>query len=319
MNACTVGFQVSRMVISRSMLVAVLAILTFSSAAKPDQTPVNLEPSIVRMVNQTVQPGVEVCVPIELVAQGNEADVGFSMQFDPTILIYKEIKLGSAFPLGEVVPNIDSAAEGLIGIAVMLNQSLGIPAGTYTVVEVCFTVANVVTAVQTELHCRDRPYFMQVADNMAQEREALWQDGKVMISPPQIQTAVSRKTHGVAGTFNIDLLSPLPDANMATECRDGGPVKLVVTFSEAIQGVGGLDIGDVTLSSGTVSGLVIDGSTLTINMTGAADGVPLVVRFPGIASAVSEERVFTNWLCFGVTQSAATSHHKVNVIYLFDI
>jgi len=124
------------------MLVAVLAILTFSSAAKPDQTPVNLEPSIVRMVNQTVQPGVEVCVPIELVAQGNEAAVGFSMQFDPTILIYKEIKLGSAFPLGEVVPNIDSAAEGLIGIAVMLNQSLGIPAGTYTVVEVLWPMLS---------------------------------------------------------------------------------------------------------------------------------------------------------------------------------
>ncbi|NLX06157.1 MAG: hypothetical protein GXY33_13545, partial [Phycisphaerae bacterium] len=93
---------------------------------------------------------------------------------------------------------------------------------------------------------------------------------------PSIMAAVSRMTHGTAGQFENDLWSA-----EAIEHRAGGPTTLVVTFDYPIQGNEGLDVSDVTLSSGSVTDLAIDDDELTITMNGAANGQNLIVAFPG--------------------------------------
>jgi len=208
------------------------------------------------------------------------------------------------------VPNTDQAADGLIGIAIMLQQAQGIPAGTYVVVEVCFTVAGVTPVVQTELHFIDRPTFMQVADNFALEREAQWLDGTVTIvpPPPQIQSAVSRTLHGLAGNIDIGI-----KAAGAVECRQNGPTTLLVTFDQAIQQVSGT-VNDVTITSGTVGNLAIDGSELTITMNGATNAALFTIGFPGIKG--SSGQVVADTLCFGVLTGDANGDRKVNVLDL---
>ena len=129
---------------------------------------------------------------------------------------------------------------------------------------------------------------------------------------PSIMAAVSRMTHGTAGQFENDLWSA-----EAIEHRAGGPTTLVVTFDYPIQGNEGLDVSDVTLSSGSVTDLAIDDDELTITMNGAANGQNLIVAFPGIVSNVG--LAVTDTLCVGTLAGDVTGDRAVNIFDLVQV
>ncbi len=86
-------------------------------------------------------------------------------------------------------------------------------------------------------------------------------------------SAVSRKTHGSAGTFDVNLLTA--STTPATEPRRGGPngdYQIVVNFA------GPITMGQASVDSGTgtVSGTSVNGSTVTVNLTGVT--TPQIVR-----------------------------------------
>ena len=79
-------------------------------------------------------------------------------------------------------------------------------------------------------------------------------------------SAVSRKTHGAAGTFDV----PLPlSGEPGVECRNsGGNHTLVFMFNNALMS----GSASVTGGTGMVSGSpVISGNTMTVSLTGVAD------------------------------------------------
>jgi hypothetical protein len=82
--------------------------------------------------------------------------------------------------------------------------------------------------------------------------------------PLQLTAAVSRKTHGSAGTFDVNLLSPEP-----VECRDGAGVHtFVFTFSNYLASGSAA----VTEGIGAIAGTpTFNGKTMTVNLTGVAD------------------------------------------------
>lgn len=90
----------------------------------------------------------------------------------------------------------------------------------------------------------------------------------------------SRKWHGPAGGLDI---GGAPAAVPPVECRAGGPTRLMIAFDELVQGIDGLDVGDVSLSSGTVGAVVIDRNVLFVDLGGVADDSTLSIAFPGIA------------------------------------
>jgi endonuclease/exonuclease/phosphatase family metal-dependent hydrolase len=112
--------------------------------------------------------------------------------------------------------------------------------------------------------------------------------------PPAITAAVSRKPHGTAGNFDVDVFSA-----QNTEPRKNGPTQLVVTFDRPIQQLSGTT-NDVTVSSGTVSALAVNGNQLTITMSGVLNANLLSVQFPGIATAGNPSAVCTATLCLRV-------------------
>src|SRR5207302_4411637 len=79
--------------------------------------------------------------------------------------------------------------------------------------------------------------------------------------------AVSRKTHGTAGSFNVNL--PLFGPKLGVECRKGGSgvFKMILTFPTAIT----LDSTSVTPdlkapgATASVSSSSVSGSTVTVN------------------------------------------------------
>ncbi|HSW45963.1 MAG TPA: lamin tail domain-containing protein [Phycisphaerae bacterium] len=96
-----------------------------------------------------------------------------------------------------------------------------------------------------------------------------------------IVSAVSRKAHGVAGSFDV--------ASGSWEGRyigtsSIGPTQVITTFNQNIQRVNG-NATDFILSSGTLGTVTVSGAVLTVNLTSVADRGPFTIQYPGIAAA----------------------------------
>jgi RHS repeat-associated protein len=105
-------------------------------------------------------------------------------------------------------------------------------------------------------------------------------------------TAVSRKIHGSAGTFNIAL--PLV-GTPGIECRTGGANnahQIVVTFPRTVT----LSGASVTSGTGSVSGspIVTDGTTVTINLTGVTNAQTITVTLAGVNDGITTNNVNIN-------------------------
>jgi hypothetical protein len=90
---------------------------------------------------------------------------------------------------------------------------------------------------------------------------------------------VSRKVHGTAGTFDIELAQNGPSSD---ECRNGGAggnYQLIVTFVNPIVAVAG---GTVTSGTGMVDSVSASGSNVTINLSGVTTAQRLVVTLNGV-------------------------------------
>jgi hypothetical protein len=103
--------------------------------------------------------------------------------------------------------------------------------------------------------------------------------------PLSITSAVSRKTHGGAGTFDIDL--PLT-GTPGLECRSGGGAgnhNLVVTFANNVSS------GSATVMSGigNVAGSPsFAGKMMNINLTGVGDAQQISIKLSGVTDSFSQ-------------------------------
>lgn len=98
-------------------------------------------------------------------------------------------------------------------------------------------------------------------------------------------SAVSRKTHGAAGTFDI----PLPlTGSPGVECRNGavaGSHTFVITFSNSVVS------GNATVAtgSGSVAGSpVFAGNTMTVNLTGVGDVQFITVALSSVTDSFGQ-------------------------------
>ncbi len=100
-----------------------------------------------------------------------------------------------------------------------------------------------------------------------------------------LNSAVSRKTHGDAGTFDI----PLPlSGSPGVECRTGGATgdyTLVFTFTNNVTSGNA----SVTSGIGSVSGTpIFSGNTMTVNVTGVANAQTLTLTLSGVTDEFSQ-------------------------------
>ena len=89
-------------------------------------------------------------------------------------------------------------------------------------------------------------------------------------------SAVSRKTHGSAGTFDVDLTN-----GSGIENRSGGSSnahQIVITFANAVS------VSGVTVASGTatVQNFTVNGAAVTVNLTGVSNAQRLVLDLTGV-------------------------------------
>jgi dockerin type I repeat protein len=102
-------------------------------------------------------------------------------------------------------------------------------------------------------------------------------------APLQLSGAVSRKTHGASGTFDVNL--PLV-GEPGVECRaNTGGDTLVFTFNNNV--VSGT--GTVTSGTGSVSGSpVFAGNTMTLNLAGVSDAQKISVTLSNVTDSFGQ-------------------------------
>ena len=106
---------------------------------------------------------------------------------------------------------------------------------------------------------------------------------ETIVAPlPQLATVVSRKTHGGAGDFDIDLLN----ANFGPECRNsGGNHTLVITFTNDVVS------GNASITTGTGSVLgspSFAANTMTVNLTGVTDVQKITVTLSNVTDSFAQ-------------------------------
>lgn len=105
---------------------------------------------------------------------------------------------------------------------------------------------------------------------------------------PQLISAVSRKVHGSAGTFDVSLAS---SGTVGVEDRSGGSSKayqVVFTFAGNVAAVSGASVAPGLNGTATVSGVpLISGTQVTVNLTNVSTVQTLVVTLSGVNGGVT--------------------------------
>ncbi len=96
--------------------------------------------------------------------------------------------------------------------------------------------------------------------------------------------AVSRKSHGLAGDFDLEL--PLPASAAAIEGREGGPTRVVLTFSEELNPA--ISCANLILSSGQCESVSVSGAEMLMTLSGVTDNACLTITLQDVRSADGE-------------------------------
>jgi hypothetical protein len=115
--------------------------------------------------------------------------------------------------------------------------------------------------------------------------------------------AVSRKTHGTAGTFDVDLPLTGPEG---IECRTGGTNgdhTIVATFPGPIASVGGATCGGQPATTN------VNGSVVTVNCTGVPNAQNIAITLTGVSDGTNIGNVS---IPMGVLEGDTTANRAVN-------
>ncbi len=142
-------------------------------------------PRTVRVVSQTVTPGSQVVVPVELDSGGDEVALSFSLTYNPAILSLNgdqtRIAAGTGLPAGTTLTrNVSQDAAGRIGIVV--DSATPFTAGARQVVTITFNVAG--SLVTSPVGFGDQPVVRDISDDQAQSLTAIYLDGTVGVTAP---------------------------------------------------------------------------------------------------------------------------------------
>jgi uncharacterized delta-60 repeat protein len=111
-----------------------------------------------------VAAGNAVTVPVSMLADGDENAVGFTLEFDPTLLTYTGVTADSGLAL---VANASQVAAGRLGIVLSKATGGAFSAGYNALIEVGFNVANVGTNGGTPVTFSSAVAYQQVTDASA--------------------------------------------------------------------------------------------------------------------------------------------------------
>jgi hypothetical protein len=218
---------------------------------------VSLPPPVVQAVSVQAGAGSAVAVAIELVANGTENALGFSLNFNPTILSLSSAELSeSAPPDTALVANQDQAGAGRLGLAVALPAGVTWPRGTQALLRVRLNSSPVPNPITTPLTFGDAPTLRQVSDREAKVLPSVFTDGTVTLLAASFEGDVAPRPGGdrsltvidwvqlgryVAGLDSIGSADEFQRADCAPRSQSGNGVVGVTDWVQVGRYATGLD------------------------------------------------------------------------------
>ena len=149
---------------------------------------VDTAPTVLSVLPASIQQGQSGVVSIQPTAQGTEAALGFSLNFDPTVLKFQQATLPSGTP-ATLNLNTSQLASGQLGVDIMANltstHSSYFPSGNSTILTLIFTsISSGTSAITTTIGFGDSPIACSVVDINADILPGAFNDGAVTVSLP---------------------------------------------------------------------------------------------------------------------------------------
>src|SRR5262249_53005251 len=136
-----------------------------ASVTSPDNPAADA--TIVRIPAANVTRGQDNTITVELVSQGNENAVGFSLVFDPMQVTFVRAVAGADLPIGRIV-NASNVSAGQVGITFSLAAGQVFAPGTRQVLVLTFNVLSTSNVNSTVIAFGSQPVPTQVVGANAQ-------------------------------------------------------------------------------------------------------------------------------------------------------
>lgn len=148
---------------------------------------VNVSPMLpfartVRVRAASGNPGNTVIIPIELVSQGDENALVFSLTFDPMVLSNPTVALGADASSASFEFNPNQSASGRLGLLLALPAGQSFLAGVRRILNITFTISAMTTANSTPIEFGNQPLAQEVSNASAELLPASFVGGMVLIT-----------------------------------------------------------------------------------------------------------------------------------------
>ncbi len=122
---------------------------------------------LLHVLDASAAPGTSVAVPIQLLGQGNENAVTFSLTFPPAVLEFASAQLGSGASDAVLNVNDSDVSAGHLGLSLALSADHTFPAGTQELVIVTFNIAAGIGNSTVPISFGNQPLEPEISDTLA--------------------------------------------------------------------------------------------------------------------------------------------------------
>ena len=165
---------------------------------------VNLGPSQLRVISVAASAEGQVELPVELVANGNENAIGFSLTFNPALLTFTQAAQGETAIEASLIVNTNDLASGRLGIALALPADAVFPEGIQQLVRLSFEAVSATQSAIAQVGFGDQPVLRQVSDVSAAALVATYSGGSVSIEVTGLEADVAPRPGGNNSVTIID-------------------------------------------------------------------------------------------------------------------
>jgi hypothetical protein len=159
-----------------------------SSAAKLTVIP---GPSRFRLLGGTFPSGSSLAIPLEVLANGQENAISFSLSYNSAGLQFRSVTLSSNLVGASLTVNSEATAQGRLGVLIGLPPGTRLPEGTNSLVVLNFDTAVLGRDAFLQVNFTDNPIARQVLNPETLAVQANWQGTSVRLQGVEIEGDVS--------------------------------------------------------------------------------------------------------------------------------
>jgi uncharacterized protein (TIGR03437 family) len=201
-NAVTADFTVTGVAVGGPVTITAALPQAQGGATATATVNVVLSNRFLRVQSKGVAAGGALTLPVELVSQGNENRLTFSLQLDTTLLLSPQFTLGADATSATLTTNQSQATQGRYGIIIQLPAGQRFAAGTREVLVLSAVVITGANATSTQVAFADSPTVRRVTDTSGLSLSTNYTPGTITISQG-VEGDVAPRPNGSNGTVTI--------------------------------------------------------------------------------------------------------------------